>query len=343
MFRPGKEKSLSRVLLSAPDNRPWMYGRHLLVALRELGHDAELFDFRGVRRPDAGVLRAADAFRPQLHVIWKGERYQPETIRSLRDRGIYTVLWHSDDNVPTWLPPLAQASDLCCVQSAGMLPALRAAGIDSPEQLLEGITPSCFSYDRISRADHRRYDCEVVFIGTMGRRPHYLRRISAVDRLIREGIRVRWWGRSLPFRLTAPRDWFSPVRRAWGGGRVWGAAYAKACHCAKIMLALPAWPDLPSGLSKGAFIATGLGAFYLSLYRNGMEEYFELGREVAVFHNEDEMVEQVRRFLADDAGRRAIAEAGRRRTLGQYTNHHAFRRLFDLIAQRGGPQFQADV
>ncbi len=333
---------MARVLLSAPDNRPWTYGRHLLVALRELGHNAELFDFRSARRPDAGLLRVADEFRPQLHVIWKGERYQPETVCSLRESGIYNVLWHSDANVPDWLPPLAQASNLCCVQSAGMLPALRAAGIDSPEHLMEGITPSCFSYDRISPSEHRKYDCDVVLIGTMGRHPDYLCRVRAVERLLREGLRVRWWGRRLPVRLMAPGDWFSPVRRAWGGGRVWGAAYAKACHCAKLALTLPAHPLIPGGLSNGAFITTGLGAFYLSLYRTGMEEFFRLGREVAVFHDQDEMVEQVRRFVADDAGRRAIAEAGQRRTLGNYTNHHAFRRLFDLIARRGGPKLQGD-
>ena len=82
---------------------------------------------------------------------------------------------------------------------------------------------------------------------------------------------------------------------------------------------------------------TGLGAFYLSLYKAGMEEFFELGREVAVFRNEDEMRRKVQYYLARLEEREAMARAGQRRTLANYTNQHAFRRLFRMIADRGGP------
>lgn len=328
---------MARVLLSAPANKPWCTGPHLEAALRELGCEVRLVDFRSARRPDDELVGAAAALEPALHVMWKGEVYSPATLRTLAARGIYQVVWQPDALVPPWLPPLAEVADLCCVQSRGMLPALRAAGIADPQWLMEGVTPSCFACGELSAADRRRFGCEVVLIGTVSHKPGYRRRAAALNRLAREGVRVRWWGRRLPLRLGALREWLAPVGRAWGGGKVWGGSYAKACRCARVFLAVPFAPDIPGGLSTRAFMATALGTLYLSLYRAGMEEFFELGEEVAVFHDDDEMVAQVRHYLAHAAERQAVAAAGQRRTLACYTNHHAFRRLFRIVAERGGP------
>ncbi|MHC4787660.1 MAG: CgeB family protein [Planctomycetota bacterium] len=329
---------MGRILLSAPDDRPWSWGRHLARALVEMGHEVELFDFRSAERPNEDVLEAAGQFRPVLHVAWKGEAYAPQTLVRLASRGVYNVLWHPDASLPQWLPPLAAAADLCCVQSRGMLPQFRKAGIREPEWLMEGITPSCFAYEEMTSAERRDYACDVVVIGTIDRELGYRRRLHALNRLIREGVRVRWWGRRMSFRRNRLRDYFSPARRAWGGRMVWDGTYAKACHCARIFLAIPRYPHVPGGLSNRAFWVTGLGTCYLTLYRAGMEEFFEPGREVVTFADEDEMVEKVRYHLDHRSEREAIAAAGQRRTLGNHTNHHTFARLFEMVAQRGGPR-----
>lgn len=334
---------MARLLLSAPDDRPWSWGRHLAVALSEMGHEVRLFDFRSARRPNEDILQEADSFQPTLHIAWKGEAYDPEALGRLSSMGIYNVLWHPDASVPGWLPPLARAADLCCVQSRGMLPRFREAGILGAEWLMEGITPSCFAYDGISPSERREYACDVVAIGTVDREPGYRRRLHALNRLIREGLTVKWWGRKMSLRRNRLRDYFSAARRAWGGRIVSGAAYAKACHLAKVVLAMPRYPEVPGGLSNRAFWVTGLGAFYMSLYRAGMEEFFELGREVVAFRDEDDMVQKVRHYLEHDTERREIAAAGQRRTLGNFTNHHAFGRLFAIIAERGGPVVRSEL
>ncbi len=327
---------MAKIMLSAPNEKPWSYGGHLETALRELGHEVYLMDFRGVDDPNAQARRAAAEFEPAIHVTWKGEVYTPETLRTIGSYGAFNVLWHPDASCPAWLPPLAAASDLCCVQSRGMLEACRRAGIERPEWLMEGLTPSCFAYEELTAEDKDKYACDVATIGTVDRTPGYRRRLHALDRLRRAGIDARWWGRRVALQRNPPWVWFSSARKAWGG-MVWGATYAKVCHCARIFLTWPQFPEIPGGLSNRAFIATGLGAFYLSRYRRGMEEFFELGKEVVVFRDEDEMVEKVHYYLGHDEERRAIAAAGQARTLANYTNHHAFRRLFRIIAARGGP------
>lgn len=328
---------MARVLLSAPDDKPWSWGRHLAAALREIGVETRLLDFRSTAHPDSTLLQTVEQYRPLVHVVWKGERYSPETLRQVASRSVYNVLWYPDGDVPSWLPPLARASDLCCTQGRTAQERLRRSGVRGVERLIEGITPSCFEYDCLTQQDVEEYGCDVVMIGTIDRVPGYRRRLHALNRLIRDGVRVRWWGRKMSFRRNKLSEYFSRARHAWGGGLVWGPSFAKACHCAKIFLAMPRHPERAGGLSNRAFWVTGLGAFYLSLYKAGMEEFFDLGRDVAVFRDDDGMWRKVQYYLESPEERAAIAKAGQRRTLANYTNQHAFCRLFRMIAARGGP------
>jgi hypothetical protein len=328
---------MPQVLLSAPDEKPWSFGRHLAVALQEIGVKTRFLDFRSIPEPNDALLEAVEQDPPAVHIVWKGERYTPETLRKVASRGVYNVLWYPDGAVPAWLPPLAEASDLCCTQGHTARAKLRGHGVRGVERLAEGITPSCFEYDSISRMDVRTYGCDVVVIGTIDRSAGYGKRLKALNRLVSDGARVRWWGRKMAFRRNHPWDFLTPASRAWGGKMVEGASYAKACHCADIFLAIPRNPGNAGGLSNRAFWVTGLGTFYLSLYKKGMEEFFELGEEVAVFHNEDEMRRKVRYYLEHEEERETIAQAGQQRTLRDYTNHRAFCRLFHMIAERGGP------
>lgn len=331
---------MSGVLMSAPAEKPWSNGPHLATALRDVAGQSALFDFRGADDPDAELLALAGELAPVLHVAWKGERFRPETLRRLSAQGVFNVLWHPDASVPDWLPPLADAADLCCVQSRGMLPEFRRAGIRDPEWLMEGFTPACYAYETVTPEEREQFTCDVTLVGTIDRVPGYRRRLRALNCLIREGLTVRWWGRRMSLRRNPPWLYFSPARRAWGGQMVWNDTFAKACHCARIHLALPRRAEVPGGLSNRAFMATGVGAFYLSLYRQGMEEFFTLGEEVEAFHDEDEMVQKVRYYLEHEEERRRVARAGQKRALACYTNQHTFRRLLRLVAERGGPLIQ---
>lgn len=330
-------QTVARILLSDPADRPWSWGPHHEIALRDLGYQVLLFDFRGTRDPNDALLSTAREFAPAIHIVWKGEVFTPDTFRKLSAQGIYNVLWHPDETMPEWLPPLAKASDLFLSQFTGMMDTYRRAGIRNMDWLLDGITPSVFQYEQISPEERRKYACEVVLIGTIDRIPEYRKRMYALNRLIREGFDVKWWGRPVSFRRNSLSDWFSPARKAWGRGMVWNDTFAKACHCAKIVLGLPRCPEIPGGLSNAAFWTTGVGAFYLALYKAGIEEFFAPDREVALFRDGDEMVEKTRYYLSHDAERHAIAQAGQRRALGQYTNQQLLRRLLDMVAARGGP------
>lgn len=328
---------MGSVLLSAPADRPYSWGPHLYRALKDVRPDAEFFDFRSCEDPNRDVFEVVERVQPRVHIVWKGEAFLPETLRELSSRGIFNILWHPDETNPQWLPPIARAVDLFVTQYKGMTDIYRGAGVERIAWLLDGFTPSFFKHSGVAPVERRDYSCQIVTIGTIDRIPEYRKRMYALNRLIREGFDVKWWGRRMSFWRNPWRDWFSPARKAWGGRMVWNQTFAKACDCATIFLTLPRRPEVSGGLSNRAFWVTGVGAFTLMQHKEGMEEFFEPGKEVAVFHDHDEMVEMARYYLAHEDERKAIARAGQERTLREYTNQHLLDGFLKDLPRHGGP------
>jgi len=84
----------------------------------------------------------------------------------------------------------------------------------------------------------------------------------------------------------------------------------------------------PTQIKGRTFEVPGSGGFLLTEAAPRLEEYFLPGREVGVFSDADDLVEQVDRWLADPQGRTAVAEAGYRRALAEHTYDHRFAAIF---------------
>lgn len=59
------------------------------------------------------------------------------------------------------------------------------------------------------------------------------------------------------------------------------------------------------------------GGFLLSTYNEGLEDEFEIGKDLVVFHNKEELRELVDYYLAHDREREEIAQQGRKRALAK--------------------------
>jgi spore maturation protein CgeB len=78
------------------------------------------------------------------------------------------------------------------------------------------------------------------------------------------------------------------------------------------------------------FELAAAGAFQLVDHRSLLSDLFT-DREMVVFRSADEMVRQVRTWLHDEEGRKAAAEAARRRVLAEHTYVHRMRKLLTHI------------
>ncbi len=80
------------------------------------------------------------------------------------------------------------------------------------------------------------------------------------------------------------------------------------------------------------FEIPGCGSLLLTERVDRLEEYYEPGREIVCFESVDELAEQIRYLLTREDKRRAIAEAGYRRTLAEHTYEHRFKRIFERMS-----------
>ena len=75
------------------------------------------------------------------------------------------------------------------------------------------------------------------------------------------------------------------------------------------------------------------GGFLLTEYVPGIENYFEIDKEIVCFHNTEEMVDKIIYYLNHDEERRSIAQSGWRRATSEYTSFHIMSRVFQEIEE----------
>jgi spore maturation protein CgeB len=331
---------MARILLSAGMTRPWSPGHGLRPALERTGHTVHVFDYLGVEDVRRELLATVRGFRPNLHVAYGGERYTPDLIGELADQGLVNVLWYPEvtPNPRPEAVELGRAYDFFFTMAEGLVERFQAAGLPEAAWLPEAMEPSLYEYDEVTDLDRELFSCDVTLVGKLeSDNPAYMERWKLVKRIVDEGFDIKWWGPRLRRKIGTfvLGLLLSKVSRAYGGRFVWNETYAKAIHLSKVFIARDAYPAIRLSMSARAFTAMGLGAFYLTYPTRGIEELFEPGKELVTFASPDEMVEKIRYYLAHDEEREAIAGAARAKVLGHHTYEHRFRRMFEVLAERG--------
>jgi hypothetical protein len=90
-------------------------------------------------------------------------------------------------------------------------------------------------------------------------------------------------------------------------------------------------PDISGKYTCGMrpFEVTGMGACLIMDWKEDLSQIFSIGQEAVVFHSVDDAYEHIDRLLGNSDMRRAITEAGQKRTL---TTHTYSQRVAELAA-----------
>jgi hypothetical protein len=167
-------------------------------------------------------------------------------------------------------------------------------------------------------------DIDVSFVGTVS--ADHRQRIALLE-AIAERYDLKLFGnpsRALPAS--------SPLHRCFQG-EVWGADMYQTLRRSRITL--NSHIDM-AGREAGnvrLFEATGVGAFLLTDFKDIPHTLFDLEHEVAAWRSTDECVANIARYLADDAAREKIANAGQSRTLATHTYRERTREIMGIVAK----------
>jgi spore maturation protein CgeB len=270
------------------------------------------------------VLRLACLFfRPAVlfHAILDDE-FDAGTIRGISSElGIPTVAFFSDDHwrFDSFSRNAAKPYDWICTTSADAAARYRQAGFANVIRSQWGANHFIF------RPLACPYEHDVSFVG----QPHGSRR-TVIERLKERGIPVSLWG------------------RGWDNGRIDMNGMIRLFSASRINLNLSNASVGTDGRTSGAapllqikgrdFEIPACGGFLLTQDNPELYEYFEPGREIAVYSDADDLAEKIEYYLSHDAERERIRLAGYERFLRDHTMLARLEAIFDAVLSGRAPR-----
>ena len=105
------------------------------------------------------------------------------------------------------------------------------------------------------------------------------------------------------------------------------------CCRSKINLNVTRWShtNVYASSTSRPFELAAFGSCIVSQPYNGIEEWFEVGKELLVVNSESEAIETYKRLLHNEEEREKIGTRARRRILKEHTFKHRARQLIDVI------------
>ncbi len=287
-------------------------------------------DITGINRR---LVEAAREFGPDVAWIEKGNMIRPRTLGALkRGRPGLRLAAYSDDDMylphnrsRTFAAGLARYDCVFTTKAANAEPGELAAMGARRVVLVDKAFDPRQHYPMPSASAAAEYACDVGFIGS-----YEAERGAALLHLAANGIPVRVWGNGWDDMAESHPDLrleLEPVVNTEAA-----LNYSKCISATRINLGFlrKLNRDLHSDRSVeipacGGFLLAERTADHLRL--------FEEGKEAAFFDSPEELLAKVRRYLANDDERRAIAAAGleRCRTSGYDLDTRARRMLSDVL------------
>ncbi|MEJ2671402.1 MAG: glycosyltransferase [Deltaproteobacteria bacterium] len=289
------------------------------------------------------VLQEAERFGPDLVFVYRGTHIWPETLRRLKAGHPGAVLAGYNNDNPfgsgqvrgLWrfflrgLPDY----DLVLAYRPQNLTDFKMAGAKRVELLRSWFVPERNHPVELSQEDREEYGSEVVFAGNYEPegRLEWLEEVSKAGFQLKLFGPGQYWDKVL--RRSPYLSHLAPVRQ------VWGEDYNKALCGAKVALCLLSKMNLDT-YTRRCFEIPATKTMLLSEYTDDLATLYVEGEEAEFFRSKQELIAKLRRYVADEALRRRVAEAGYRRVVAD--GHDVVSRMRQVITWvnelRQGPQ-----
>ena len=173
---------------------------------------------------------------------------------------------------------------------------------------------ACNHYDYVRMPDIEK-DLEVTFVGqSHGNRKRLIRS------LLKNGIDVATYG------------------RGWAHGRVSQQEMIEIFNRSNLNLNLAASSRnlhtlfrMKDQIKGRNFEIPGCGGFLLTNYVDGLERYYEIGKEIVCFGSKTDLAEKIKYYLLHEDEREQIAGKGYERTRNDHTYEKRFYEIFSAM------------
>ena len=295
-------------------------------SLQQMGHEVELFDYMGVIRESGKskmnqlMLAHVAESKPDVALFsLYTDQFDPEIVLKLRLHTRTLCFFHDDTWREAYSKFWARHFDYFTTPDPYGLVKYHDIGMDNAIHFPFGCNEEIFR-DLSLKKKH-----DVSFVG--GWHPY---REWLIARLRKAGVNVATYGHRWPNGIVDQEE----MVRIFNESRVNLNLTNSASWDVRYLIASPRGlvdrlrsTKTVEQLKARPFELGGCGAFQLTYYVAGLENYYSLGKELAVYIDPDDLIEKVLFYLKHDELRNSIAAAAHTRTLGQ----HTFRRRFEHV------------
>lgn len=194
--------------------------------------------------------------------------------------------------------------------------------------------PFAFEGSLVSRLKSEKHIEDVCFIGSvsLNKDGHFGRKDLLVALMKQTNISLYLSGSTDVFSSGLSKPMLSLIKRnklkdvadvyrlsKKSKGSLFGIDMYQKFHNSKIVVNnhIDAAGDMAANIRL--FEATGAGSCLLTDYKQNLESFFEIDKEIVVFNDPADCVKKINYLLQNEDKRMAIAEAGQKRTLSEYT------------------------
>lgn len=273
----------------------------------------------GIKKVNSDIIEIVAREKPK-YVIWPSFMYEilESTFETIRESGSMVVGYFFDDQSrfdhysKYWIPYLDY---IVTVDDERSVMKYSKFGVNAIYKTC-GVSPDIYHKKEVPD----RFD--VSFVGSkIGNRE------ESIKKLIDAGINVATFG------------------KGWNSGYVSFDEMIDIFNSSKINLNFVGDGSINNDTQiKGRIFEICMcGGFLLTEYANGLEQYFELDKEIVCFRSISEAIDKAHYYLENENKRRGVAEAGWQKVNLNYTWEKHFRDVFEVIESGKVDRIKADL
>ena len=255
------------------------------------------------------LVATARELKPDLVLFNKAMVIKKDTLAHLNSMGIKTANWFLDNvqikPYANWFLKNYNSYDFLLIFDSYAKDLMKDKQDSSRIKYLPmAVDPNAYKFEGLSEDDRNKYSCDVCFVGAL-----YPERERILNIIQKMGVTLKIYGWKGWEKTSLAPNYFGPLNTK---------ETVKLYNCAKICLNMNTTPPV-SGVNFKTFEISAAGGFQLSDYRKDVEALFVVGKEIEIFHNDQELKEKINFYLKNLELAGSIVEAAKIRIIHDHT------------------------
>jgi glycosyltransferase involved in cell wall biosynthesis len=248
------------------------------------------------------VLAQIKEYEPDIIYVQDLSILNPDTVRNAKK---YCRLLVGQIASPPPPGKYLKNFDLIITSFPHFVEKFRKMGINSEYQKL------AFEPRILKNVQKQKRIYDITFVGSFT--PYHSEGTKMLEDVARQ-MPIHVWGPGIEF--LSP---ISPLRKNYHG-EAWGLRMYKILAQSKIAINRHISASAKYANNMRLYEATGMGAMLITDDKKNLNNLFDVGKEVVVYKNSEDLVNKINYYFKNSKEREKIAEAGQERTL-KYHNY----------------------